>query len=376
MDRPLDELIKEKQQKFKIKQNTNNRSEINKNSDSFKGKLKVSSHGSSNRQDRRQEPYQNQRASFPPTNPVKREITREQPKTMTFAVNNQPKPSMSSQQSSSVSKVSIFERIGNGTKPGSASSHSSGTSVTISNINNDVTLADLSELCGAVGEILGATFNLTAQKAKKIANVIFARRSDALTFVQKFHNLPLDGVPLSVCLTGDNGKENPFNPVIANSATTSGNDSKNVRAGLFGTKMNQGNDYEDEDANEDEEQDEAEYDNDDDDDQPVAGHRFTITMKGDTGASNTTNNRRPHSTGGSGGFSGGRPQQQRGRESGGGGSGNGGASRRGGGGGALRGGDRSHNKGSNHKGGQQRQGKPQVSASDLDNALDSYFATK
>jgi hypothetical protein len=47
---------------------------------------------------------------------------------------------------------------------------------------------------------------------KKQGKVLFAKRSDAIACVKKFHGLTLDGRPMDIKLMGENGKDNPFDP--------------------------------------------------------------------------------------------------------------------------------------------------------------------
>jgi hypothetical protein len=84
----------------------------------------------------------------------------------------------------------------------------SGTSVTIGNLNHDVSLADVSELAGTEGEIISATFTsgFSAKGSKKTATVVFAQRSNAMSFIKKFHHVPFDGTPMDVTLTGEHGQ--------------------------------------------------------------------------------------------------------------------------------------------------------------------------
>ena len=380
MDRPLDDLIKEKHQQHKNNQKNKN----------FKGKI---SKTEGKRQERKEEPYNKQKPTLQQSHINKRDnltftVNNKQaknsnPENLTFSVNNrnQKKTAVPVSQDNHSPKLSIFERIGN-VSNSTKDSINSGTAVTISNINNDVTLADLSELCGAVGEILGASFELTAPKSKKIANVRFARRSDAISFVQKFHNLPLDGIPLNVCLTGDHGKENPFNPISATSSSleTKGptREPKNIRSGLFGTKMNSTNDEDDEEEEEEEYEEDEEEEEEDDDDGNNGQQRFTVTMKG--------SNFRPPSAPSGGGNRRNFHQQQHQHQQGGRNVRNSGGDGRGGNQGGGRGGNQgggSSNRGGGRGGGSKgdrgdhkKDRKPNVSSNDLDNDLDTYFASR
>lgn len=204
----------------------------------------------------------------------------------------------------------ILSRLGS--KTGSATV---GTSVSMSNLNQEVTLTDLTELCGSVGEVLSASFLPSGGKGKKQALVAFARRSDAVSFVNKFNNLTLDGTPMSIKLT-DGALATEF---ASFAGTQSGQ--KNSKASMFGSALRQPSGV-------------AAYE---DDDEPQPQPRFTVTMKQEPAFSRPGGNARP------GGFKG-----------------------RGGGGGGGRGGGRGG-------GGFNKDRKPDVSADDLDNALASYL---
>jgi RNA recognition motif-containing protein len=109
--------------------------------------------------------------------------------------------------------VSIFERIGTQSKP-AHSQQVSGTYVIITNLNHEITIGDISELCSTIGEVKSVDMDISSSKhAKKSCKVLFARRSDAMTCVTKFNGLTLDGTKMSIQLAGDGSKSNPFNPV-------------------------------------------------------------------------------------------------------------------------------------------------------------------
>ena len=67
----------------------------------------------------------------------------------------------------------------------------SGTRVTFNNLQNSVTESDLRELSTAIGEVKDVEFSTTASsggvRGKKIAVVLFARRSDALSCIEKYN---------------------------------------------------------------------------------------------------------------------------------------------------------------------------------------------
>ena len=242
MDRPLDDLIKENQKPrttkppkgtaFKHKSKQTN---INRSARSVEPYTLKNTHEKSSRRVSTSDTPQFSTtfvkfSEQPPPQTFKRTIKQDVNNNTTF----QTTATASATNTTTMNK-GIFDRIGTNT------SHipASGTSVTISNLNQDVTLADLSELSGTVGEVLSASFlQLNSQLnklAKKEAIIIFARRSEALTFIQKFHGLTLDGTAMEIKLTGEGGKANPFNPTTTPISTIA--PISNNRAGLFGTAL-------------------------------------------------------------------------------------------------------------------------------------------
>jgi len=209
-----------------------------------------------------------------------------------------------------------------------------GTPVSISNLNQEVTLTDLTELCGSVGEVLSASFlPSVGGKSKKSANVAFARRSDAVSFVNKFHNLTLDGTQMSIKLADGA-------PAAAETTVfTVGGGQKNSKASMFGTALRHSSSAP---AYHHHQEDEAEEEYDESP-QP----RFTVTMKKEP----VFHNKPANGAQKSGGF----------RNQGG-----GGGSASGGGRGGGRGGGGKFNRDKNQN----------VSADDLDNALDSYLTNR
>lgn len=241
--------------------------------------------------------------------------------------------------------LSIFERIG--TKP-KIKPVVSGTSVTISNLNSNITTEDMTELCTTVGEIKEVTWE-PSRKGKKTAKVLFARRTDAVTCIEKFNGMTLDETPMEVKLTGENGKENPFNPGFELPPKFQANP-KNTKASLFGTALD--NDDEDDDVN-------------------GTGPTFSITMRSapvqvERLVQPFDNAERGFGRG-RGGGGGAQYREGRERERGGRGDGQGGERRGGGRGGGDRG-----------RGGSDRSSRPkkEVSEADLDKAMEAYMANR
>jgi RNA recognition motif. (a.k.a. RRM, RBD, or RNP domain)/C-terminal duplication domain of Friend of PRMT1 len=125
---------------------------------------------------------------------------------------------------------SIFDRLGGGS--------ASGTSVTIQKLNKDILPSDISELCVTIGEVKSVNMQYdSAGQSTGRADVTFSKRSDAVSCVQRFHNVALDGTPMQVQLTGE-----PAGIAVSNDSAPSASflpvreaKNSNVREGLFGT---------------------------------------------------------------------------------------------------------------------------------------------
>eukprot|EP01006_Ploeotia_vitrea_P057555 TRINITY_DN68190_c0_g1_i1.p1 TRINITY_DN68190_c0_g1~~TRINITY_DN68190_c0_g1_i1.p1 ORF type:complete len:275 (-),score=13.84 TRINITY_DN68190_c0_g1_i1:38-862(-) len=127
---------------------------------------------------------------------------------------------------------SIFDRLGN--------NGTSGTTVILSNLNSDITANDIVELCGRNGEVkrVELKYNNKTGKSIGVAEILFARQSEATNCVKELDGVPLDGKPMNARISGLNGKEYPIDVVTQPRAT-----GKNVRVGLFGTaNMDNNND--------------------------------------------------------------------------------------------------------------------------------------
>ena len=129
---------------------------------------------------------------------------------------------------------SIFDRLGTG------SGLASGTSVTIQKLNKDIVPSDISDLCLTIGEVKSVSMQYdNAGQSTGRADVTFSKRSDALSCVQRFHNVALDGTPMHVQLTGgEPAATNTFAApigVAASFAPLRETNNSNVREGLFGT---------------------------------------------------------------------------------------------------------------------------------------------
>eukprot|EP01036_Dinobryon_divergens_P033810 gene33810-43688_t len=138
---------------------------------------------------------------------------------------------------------SVFSRLGK--QP------SSGSKVVFSSLVSSVEPADMEELCKTVGEIKDIVIK-ASWSGQKSAEVIFARRSDAVNCVAKFNGLTLDGVNMVVELAEEAAAPAPgpaaprtiFDRItpgaVVPAAATAKPAAKAVRnnkEGLFGTAM-------------------------------------------------------------------------------------------------------------------------------------------
>jgi hypothetical protein len=199
--------------------------------------------GAQHKEDRRDAPYK-VTVNLNASPPAQKFVVKQQHKPVHQAPPSQPVPNFASYQHQSQPSqgsvpLSIFERVGSTATP-KHPPRPSGTSVTISNLNSNITISDLSELCGTVGEVKSVEIDdpVPGSGGKKVSRVLFARRSDALSCVEKFHRLTLDGTAMDIKLTGENGRENPFSPVSVEAVSgLSKFDKPNKKAGMFGTAL-------------------------------------------------------------------------------------------------------------------------------------------
>lgn len=194
LDLSLDDLIKKSTQRTGGRQRNGNGSKSNS------GNVR----GSQSRKQRQHEPYRAPE-SRQPKQRLKQpwEVQQAEDEDEDYADVQYTKPT-------SKPSLSIFERIGTKNKPAAQS----GTLVSIANLNEDITLTDLIDLCSTIGEIKSAEFVMTRNaRGKKEAQVRFAKKSDAILCVEKFHGMTLDETPMDIKLAGENGKLNPFNPI-------------------------------------------------------------------------------------------------------------------------------------------------------------------
>lgn len=119
-----------------------------------------------------------------------------------------------------VASASIFTRLGN---PGN-SKGPSGSLVVISKLNRDITASDIAELVGRSGETRRVELKYDSNgRSVGMAEVLFAKQSDAVGCVKLLNGVTLDGRAMEVKLAN---KGNGGATVVQRD---------NVRVGLFGT---------------------------------------------------------------------------------------------------------------------------------------------
>ncbi|XP_042456225.1 THO complex subunit 4A-like [Zingiber officinale] len=86
-----------------------------------------------------------------------------------------------------------------------ASSIETGTKLYISNLEYGVSNEDIKELFSEVGDIKRYSINYDRSgRSKGTAEVVFAKRTDALAAVKRYNNVLLDGKPMNIEIIGTN----------------------------------------------------------------------------------------------------------------------------------------------------------------------------
>lgn len=116
-----------------------------------------------------------------------------------------------------------------------------GTKVLVGNLRHDVLEDDLQELFGkSTGyEVISTSikFDRTG-RSLGIGEVVFARQSEALEAVKKFHARVLDGAPMQVKLAGKGDRSNPNDPFGEADFDFGQHDSApSSKAAFFGTAL-------------------------------------------------------------------------------------------------------------------------------------------
>ncbi|KAK3126725.1 hypothetical protein QOZ80_7AG0561420 [Eleusine coracana subsp. coracana] len=99
--------------------------------------------------------------------------------------------------------------------PVSARSLETGTKLYISNLDPGVTIEDVQELFSEVGELKRYSVNYDQDgRSKGTAEIVFARKVDALDAIKRYDGVLLDGKPMKIELIGSNSEPPPMPPLI------------------------------------------------------------------------------------------------------------------------------------------------------------------
>ncbi|CAL9770387.1 THO complex subunit 4A-like [Musa acuminata AAA Group] len=100
-----------------------------------------------------------------------------------------------------------------------ASSIETGTKLYISNLEYGVSNEDIKELFSEVGDLKRYSINYDRSgRSKGTAEVVFARRADALAAVKRYNNVLLDGKPMKIEIIGTNISTPAAVPQLSNGA--------------------------------------------------------------------------------------------------------------------------------------------------------------
>lgn len=106
-----------------------------------------------------------------------------------------------------------------------ARSLETGTKLHISNLDAGVTVEDVQELFSEVGELKRYSMNYEKDgRSKGTAEVVFARKVDALDAIKRYNGVLLDGKPMNIELIGNNAEPTPMPPIIHNRPLQNYND--------------------------------------------------------------------------------------------------------------------------------------------------------
>ncbi|KAL6907475.1 hypothetical protein ACP4OV_002514 [Aristida adscensionis] len=94
---------------------------------------------------------------------------------------------------------------GGGAGGGRVSAIETGTKLYISNLDFGVSNEDIKELFSELGDLKRSSINYDRSgRSKGTAEVVFARRTDAVAAVKKYNNVQLDGKPMKIEIVGTN----------------------------------------------------------------------------------------------------------------------------------------------------------------------------
>ncbi|KAF0908274.1 hypothetical protein E2562_023891 [Oryza meyeriana var. granulata] len=97
--------------------------------------------------------------------------------------------------------------------PPAARSLETGTKLHISNLDAGVTVEDVQELFSEIGELKRYSVNYDKDgKSQGTAEVVFARKVDALEAIKRYDGVILDGKPMKIDLIGNNSEPSPTPP--------------------------------------------------------------------------------------------------------------------------------------------------------------------
>ncbi|CAL5079380.1 unnamed protein product [Urochloa decumbens] len=106
-----------------------------------------------------------------------------------------------------------------------ARSLETGTKLHISNLDAGVTVEDVQELFSEVGELKRYSMNYDKDGVSKgTAEVVFARKVDALDAIKRYNGVLLDGKPMNIELIGSNVEPPSLPPLIPNRPLQNYND--------------------------------------------------------------------------------------------------------------------------------------------------------
>ncbi|KAM3385682.1 hypothetical protein ACQJBY_009446 [Aegilops geniculata] len=103
-----------------------------------------------------------------------------------------------------------------------------GTKLHISNLDSSVTVEDVQELFSEIGELKRYSVNYDKDgKSQGSAEVVFARKVDALDAIERYNGVLLDGKPMKIELIGNKTEPHPTEPLMYNSTSSNYNATPN-----------------------------------------------------------------------------------------------------------------------------------------------------